>query len=193
MVPQAPVLGASCPASPYELRELIDYYLRKRLCNQMNWFNTRAQQLSQRDRVLKRLPPWLFFGSVFAALLHFIYDEFVNLGRAPAQVSVLGASIGVSIALVLVAVILPVLGGGFRTLRSAYQFARNTSRYTAALEGLKPSYDALRAELKKLQAPGADVALVSASTILYHMWRCEQVLEAEHREWLRLMMQAEWF
>jgi hypothetical protein len=44
-----------------------------------------------------------------------------------------------------------------------------------------------------LQAPGADVAQVSASTILYHMWRCEQVLEAEHREWLRLMMQAEWF
>jgi len=25
------------------------------------------------------------------------------------------------------------------------------------------------------------------------MWRCEQILEAEHREWLRLMMQAEWF
>lgn len=193
MVPQAPALGAACPAPPYELRELIDYYLRKRLCNQMNWFNTRAQQLSQRDRVLKRLPPWLFFGSVFAALLHFMYDELVNLGRAPAQVSVLGASIGVSIALVLVAVILPVLGGGFRTLRSAYQFARNTSRYTATLEGLKPSYDALRAELKKLQAPGAGVAQVSASTIFYHMWRCEQVLEAEHREWLRLMMQAEWF
>ena len=193
MVPQTPALDASCPASPYELRELIDYYLRKRLCNQMNWFNKRAQQLSERDRVLKRLPPWLFFGSVFAALLHFMYEAFVNLGRAPAQVSVFRASIEVSIALILVAAILPVLGGGFRTLRSAYQFARNTSRYTATLEGLKPSYDALRAELKKLQAPGAGVAQVSASTILYHMWRCEQVLEAEHREWLRLMMQAEWF
>jgi len=193
MVPQTPALDASCPASPYELRELIDYYLRKRLCNQMNWFNKRAQQLSERDRVLKRLPPWLFFGSVFAALLHFMYDTFVNLGRAPAQVSVFRASIEVSIALILIAAILPVLGGGVRTLRSAYQFARNTSRYAAAYEGLKPSYDALRAELKKLKAPGAGVAQVSASTILYHMWRCEQILEAERCEWLRLMMQAEWY
>src|ERR1035437_8641802 len=193
MVPQAPVRGASCPAGPDDLLELIDYYIRKRLCNQMNWFNKRAQQLSHRDRVLKRLPPLLFFGSVCAALVHFTYDELVNLVGAPAQVSLLGASIEVSIALILVAAILPVLGGGFRTLRSAYQFARNTSRYTAALEGLKPSYDALKAELQNLQTAGAGVAQASASTILYHMWRCEQILEAEHREWLRLMIQAEWF
>jgi hypothetical protein len=193
MVPQAPERGASCLAAPVELRELIDYYIRKRLCNQMNWFNKRAQQLSHRDRVLKRLPPLLFFGSVFAALLHFTYDELVNLAGAPAQISLLGASIEVSVALILVAAILPVLGGGFRTLRSAYQFARNTSRYTAALEGLKPSYDALKAELQNLQIAGPGVVQTSASAILYHMWRCEQILEAEHREWLRLMMQAEWF
>jgi hypothetical protein len=193
MVPQAPVRGASCPAAPDDLHELIDYYIRKRLCNQMNWFNKRAQQLSHRDRVLKRLPPLLFFGSVFAALVHFTYDELVNLAGAPSQISLLGACIEVSIALILVAAILPVLGGGFRTLRSAYQFARNTSRYTAALEGLKPSYDALKAESQHLAATGGEVVQKSASTILYHMWRCEQILEAEHREWLRLMMQAEWF
>ena len=191
MVPQAPARGASCLAAPYELSELIDYYIRKRLCNQMDWFNKRAQQLSQRDRVLKLLPPWLFFGSVGAALVHFMYDELVYLVGLPAQVMIFGARVEVSIALILIAAILPVLGGGFRTLRSASQFARNTSRYTAALEGLKPSFDALNVESHKLQA--VDAARVSASTIFYHMWRCEQILEAEHREWLRLMMQAEWF
>ncbi len=193
MIPEAPVRGASCPAAPYDLRELIDYYIRKRLCNQMNWFNTRAQQLSHRDQALKRLPPLLFFGSVFATLVCFTYIELVNLAGAPAQISLLGASIGVSIALSLVAAILAVLGGGVRTLRSAYQFARNTSRYTAALEGLTPSYDALKAELQNLEATGGGVAQTGASAIFYHMWRSEQILEAEHREWLRLMMQAGWY
>lgn len=193
MVPQAPKRGASCLAAPVDLRELIDYYIKKRLCNQMNWFNKRAQQLSHRDRLLKRLPPLLFFGSVFAALVHFTYNELVNLAGAPAQVSLLGASIEVSLALILVAAILPVLGGGFHTLRSAYQFARNRSRYTAALEGLKPSYDALKAESQNLATTGEGFAQTSASTIFYHMWRSEQIMEAEHREWLRLMMQAEWF
>ncbi len=193
MIPQAPARGPSCLAAPFELRELVDYYITKRLCNQMKWFNKRAQQFSQRDRVLKHLPPWLFFGSVFAALVHFVYDEVVQRGLGPAQISLLGVSIEVSVALILIAAILPVLGGGFRTLRSAYQFARNTSRYTAALEGLKPSYEALKAELQNLKAAGAGVGQMSASTIFYHMWRCEQIMEAEHREWLRLMMQAEWF
>ncbi|MGA7075060.1 MAG: hypothetical protein WBZ42_00710 [Halobacteriota archaeon] len=193
MMPEVPARGPSCLASPEELRELIDYYIRKRLCNQMNWFNKRAQQLSHRDRILKHLPPWLFFGSVCAALAHFTYDELVHLGAVPAQVVVRGVTVEVSVALILVAAILPVLGGGFRTLRSAAQFARNTSRYTAALKGLKPSFEVLRAEQKKLQALGAGKGQVSAYDIFYHMWRCEQILEAEHREWLRLMMQAEWF
>lgn len=193
LLPHSPVRGASYTAAPEDLRELIDYYVRKRLCNQMNWFNKRAQQFSHRDQALKRLPPLLFFGSVFAALVCFMYDGLVNLAGEPAQISVLGVSIGVIVALSLVAAILAVLGGGLSRFRSAFEFARNTSRYTAALEGLKPSYDALKAELQNLEATGGGVAQTSASAIFHHMWRSEQIVEAEHREWLRLMIHADWY
>jgi hypothetical protein len=25
------------------------------------------------------------------------------------------------------------------------------------------------------------------------LWQCERIMEVEHREWLRLMIEAEWF
>ena len=25
------------------------------------------------------------------------------------------------------------------------------------------------------------------------LWQCERIMEVEHREWLRLMIKAEWF
>lgn len=30
-------------------------------------------------------------------------------------------------------------------------------------------------------------------TIYHLLWQCERIMEAEHREWLRLMIQVEWF
>jgi len=193
MLPHSPVRGASYTAAADDLRQLIDYYVRKRLCNQMNWFNKRVQQFSRRDQALKRLPPSLFFGSIFAALLCFLYDGLVNLTGAPEQISLLGLSIGVIVAFSLVGAILAVLGGGLNKFRSAFELARNTSRYTAALEGLKPSYDALKTELKNLDATGGGRAQTDASAIFHHMWRSEQIMEAEHREWLRLMIHAGWY
>jgi hypothetical protein len=188
MVPDSPVRGAAHPAAPEDLRELIDYYVRKRLCDQMNWFKRRAQQFSYRDQAFKRLPPLLFFGSVFAALLCFTYDELARVAGVPAQIPLLSASVNVIVALSLLAGILAALGGGVRTLRSASQSARNTSRYTAAFEGLKPSFDALKEELLNVEATRGRVAQTNASAIFYHLWKSEQIMEAEHREWLRLMI-----
>jgi len=65
-------------------------------------------------------------------------------------------------------------------LRTAYEFARNTSRFRA-------KYVALERLAERLQRENDPAAL------WYAMWCCEQMMDAEHREWLRLMIEAEWF
>jgi hypothetical protein len=32
-----------------------------------------------------------------------------------------------------------------------------------------------------------------AATIFRLLWQCERIMDNEHREWLRLMIEAEWF
>ena len=80
----------------------------------------------------------------------------------------------------LVAASLPVLGAGFRTLRTAHEYARNASRFEATHDALSALSDRLR---KAKDAP----------TIFRELGFCEQVLEADLREWMRLMVEAEWF
>ena len=87
----------------------------------------------------------------------------------------------VSIVLIMVAASMPVLGAGVRTLRTAYEFARNTVRYRAKLV-------TLRHFKNKLPSHNED-----PEPIFHAFWHCEQILESEHREWLRLMTDAEWF
>ena len=34
---------------------------------------------------------------------------------------------------------------------------------------------------------------VTVRRIFHDLWCCEQIMEFEHREWLRLMIEAEWY
>lgn len=200
ILPEEPPSLAGSRADAYTLYSLVDYYLTKRCRNQLHYFERKAQQFSSTDRYIKALPRLLFFGSVLAALAHFsldLFDTYLQPPEAAAQAAETTArvpAITLAIALILVAASLPVIGAGVRTFRSAYQLARNTSRYKAAFEAIKLPAERLEHDAERLYGLYAEGrTTIDAHDVFRDLWRCEQILEAEHREWLRLMMEAEWF
>jgi hypothetical protein len=200
ILPEEPPSLAGSQADAYTLYKLVDYYLAKRCRNQLEYFKRKAQQFSSRDRYIKALPRLLFFGSIFAALMHFSLDLFETYLQPPAAAASAETTgqvvpgISLTVALILIAASLPVIGAGVRTFRSAYQLARNTSRYRAAYQAMKLPAERLEGDAQRLYGLYAEGhTIIDAHDVFRDMWRCEQILEAEHREWLRLMMEAEWF
>jgi exonuclease VII small subunit len=88
--------------------------------------------------------------------------------------------------LIFGAAVLPVLGSCFRLLRSAFEYSRNTARFRA-------KYRALEQLISKLEVALGQADTFTTEEIVRYMWKGELLLENEHREWLRLMKQAEWF
>jgi len=112
---------------------------------------------------------------VGAVLIHFGYDILGHpIGEKPVPLDMFSRW------MILLAASLPVLGGAVRTFRSAYDFARNTYRYRAKAVAL----NLIGSSLEHASGPHSQ---------FLGLWFCEQTLENEHREWLRLMIEAEWF
>ncbi len=195
ILPEEPPGLAGSRADAYTLYSLVDYYLTKRCRNQLHYFERRARQFSSTDRYIKELPRLLFFGSVLAALGYFslnLFDTYLQQHVAAAQTSATAPTVTLAIVFILLAASLPVISAGVRTFRSAYQLARNTSRYKAAFEAIKLPAQRLERQAERLHGlHAAGHATIEAYDVFRDLWRCEQILEAEHREWLRLMMEAE--
>jgi hypothetical protein len=183
------------------LEQLLDYYHEKRLCYQLQYFERQAEQRRRWDELTRGVPIWLFFFSIGAALLHFLYDvesfrklivePFLHTFPAltPDEVKVSTKTQGgfysdkfdnVTLFLLLLAACLPVIGAAIRLLRTAHEFGRNTLRFEAASDELT----ILARDLQTQTEP---------RTILKTLHQIERTLQAERREWLRLMIEAEWF
>ena len=123
---------------------------------------------------------WLFFGSVAAVLTQ---DAVIAWGPASEFWEVAFTTLG--------AASLPVAAAIIRTLRSAFEFSRNRSRFQAAEDALHVLDDRLTHRLiwDDSHLPSADLT----SVMLRDLARCEVHLRNEHQEWLRLMLEAEWF
>lgn len=154
------------------LEALRTYYLERRLGFQQEYFYRKAQQYHATDRWLRAGPPVFFLLSVVFACVHF---AIAIASRNDQTATESAASVPIVISAICV-----VIAGMFRLVRSANEYARNTMRFRA-------KYFALVAVGTRLEkATGArDIA----TTILEN----ERILEEEHREWLRLMQEAEWF
>jgi hypothetical protein len=166
--------------SAASIRVLADYYLAKRLDFQRGFYASRVARYHERDRRLRHLPPLCFFASVAAALLNYLVQAFERHG--------LGAAGGIAVFgvyLLVLAAAVPVIGTGVRTYRMAYEFARSASLFQAKLAALDHFKQGLQHDLA---AHPQD-----ASAILRRLWQCENFFEHEHHEWLRLMLEAEWF
>jgi hypothetical protein len=167
-LPPDSVLALTTP--PPASAELLDYYLTRRLQFQHAFFQKRAAQNVKLHNITKYPSPVIFFLSVGVVLVHYLYDLSTN----PEHLDT------ISRWMIVLAVSLPVFGGLFRTFRSAYEFARNTYRYRAKEDALS----SIKSYVQPPTGPRAE---------FLGMWASEQILETEHREWIRLMIEAEWF
>ena len=180
-IPSQPPPPLSQTLEDKTIRDLLDYYERKRLTPQAKYFYDQSNRNLRWDWFTRLVPPLLFFGSVFFAMLHLIGEviELAALGRDEylhqwtREVSPAG------VIFIILAAMLPAIGAGLRGLRSTYEFSRNTLRFKANHFALELLRERLNTETKP-------------EAILRDLWWCEWMLEAEHREWLRLMIEAEW-
>jgi len=175
-VPEAPAPLPHSKTDENTVRGLIAYYQKKRLDVQMDYFATRARRNVRMHRYTWFLPPLFFFASILAVSGHFIYDIVASAHGSHTEV----ATANLFVLFVVLAAAFPVVGAGVRSLRTAYEFARNNSRFRAKLVALRRLAERIRQE----NDPEA---------IFRDLWSCEQILESEHREWLRLMIEGEWF
>lgn len=159
------------------LLDLAAHYAYQRLEGQADYFFKQSKRNVESDDRYKHIPLIFFFLSILIALTHFALPAAAKLLSIHEELNTEW--------MVAVAAILPVLGAGIRLWRSAFEFARNTIRFRAKAAALNVLVDRVRQQLRP------DHELV-ASEIVRDMWSGELILEEEHREWLRLMQEAEW-
>lgn len=179
---------------------VVDYYLMKRLRPQMAYLENRTKRNESVDVIWRHLLDRLFLYSVGAAIIHLIFTilkiEWVReklKGIAPlfadqSKVDLIGDA---AIFFALLAALFPVFSAGIRVWRGAYEFARNSSRYSAAHFALQQLEKKLRADAGS--APRGDHQEMDVSAVLQELHWCEHILSTEHIEWLRLMVEAEWY
>lgn len=199
--------------------EITWYFRERRLIPQQEYFKRRGHKLHSVERRYRWIGPTFFFASVVFALAHaFIHVDLFHIfpnshsqsdkheyakkadRHAPAkpaekaahsQEAEAGSSpvpdsssariiFWVSLTLAFLAALLPVMAAGIRTCRGAFEFGRNSLRF----ESMAHHLGYLIKELKSAESPEGMLAILR---------RGEYAMESEHRSWMRLMMEAEWF
>ena len=170
---------SQCVIKEDGLNALVNYFKEKRICEQMTYFEKSSKKSERFNKFTRYAPPILFFLSIFAVLGHFVIDIFSKPHHGMHTLSIL---------LIALAASFPVIGAGIRTLRSAHEFARLASLYRAKHNALKRIHDTLDEIMNE------KIAIQNKTEqVLHTLWQCEQFLEDEHYEWLRLMIEAEWY
>jgi hypothetical protein len=160
-----------------EVRQLLNYYLLKRLTPQKEYFEKRAGSNRFWNSGFFLLEMLLALGVVFA-FLHGMYSLY-RMDELRAAESL------------LLAACMPVVAAYVRSLRSSFEFSRNKSRFASAHGVLLRLEQALNRDLKSL--PADDHHGVDAFEILTRLHCSEHILVTEHIEWLRLMIETEFF
>jgi hypothetical protein len=184
--PRCPEPFVNHRVSASALLQLVDYYRKKRLDFQLGWLARTAKRYEEKHRPKSYQFSFLFYASIVAVFLHTVaglpqLSEELGIHVLPGLVIV--GMTALSFIFIFFAVIFPVIGTGLRTSQLADEPARNASRYRAKEYAL----DELSARLgQAMDAQDPDV-------VFRELGFCEQVLELDQREWLRLMIEAEWF
>lgn len=145
------------------LPSLVDFYRRARIESQKSYFNKKAHQ-DERLLSSPRLVPLIFLLSVIAVVLH------LALEAARKEEA--------SLVFLFVAALLPVLLMALKTWKAAVEYSRNASRAKAKVAGLSTL--------------AATLSVREPARLFSTLAVTEALLASEQREWLRLMIDAEW-
>jgi hypothetical protein len=178
--PAQPHISGRLEASD-DTAALVMYYRCKRLANQRDYFERKGVQAKAQAAWQHQLRLPLFFVTLGCVLFHFGADWLsIRMSHAgnheAAHLWELASLWGV-----VLAAVLPVYGVGVRAWTSAFEHARKARSFAAKRVAMDQAIDRLDQEKGDLAA------------ILDHTQHDELFLEQEHREWLRLLLDAEWF
>jgi hypothetical protein len=160
----------TCASARVELtRRVAAHYRERRLKPQIGYLQKLIDRKNWLDNSV--LQPSVFILSVFVVGLHFVLE--------------LTRHEKLNIALVFLAAAIPVGWTGFRTWRGANEHARNVSRSSAKKDLLQAQSDWLANELGQTHPDRFRIFTALAIS--------ENLLRNELREWLRLMLETEWY
>lgn len=171
--PTADCLAVEAPA----LQRLLEYYRRKRLGAQLEYFEGRMHK--KMALANPRLPPLFFFVGI-ALVLCADMLEWATKGTPSRRIEL------TSLALVMASFAVPMGWSAIRTVRGAHEFSRNKARSHArhsALSEISRNLDA---------ATGSPPDRWDRPMIFGYLYLCEGILAGDQHEWIRLMKDAEW-
>jgi hypothetical protein len=154
-----------------DMHVLAEHYLRTRLAVQSRYFLRQANRDMRSNWRFKNVPALFFVASICFAVAHFVIQHYWTQFEH------------VTPFFMLLAAVLPVAGACIRALRGIGEYSRNTIRFRAKHNALS---DLIKDMERALSEQPKALELQSL------LWKGEQILEGEHREWLRLMMETEW-
>ncbi len=178
-----PVVGGLDRAlSPAFVDAMKRYYVGYRLNDQLGYFLDMAERREQLNAVTRILPAIGFATAVLLSFIQLVVEAFkVGSERQATEAGIEASQFATPERwLLFFILILPAAGAAARLLRTAFEFARNRQRFVMTAAEL----DRARGWLDVAVTPG-DVAIAMA--------KAEHALEQEHRAWLELMLEAEWF
>jgi len=166
--------GSDVHPDPVLVEALVGYLLEKRIEPQAAYFQRQIEKREGVERLTRYIAPACFFLSIACALAHtFAGASGEECDREVPAIAALWLVFG--------SAALPVIGATVRTVRGAFEFGRNATRF----EGVHRQLEVIQAALKDKDRP--------AAAKLELLREAERVLANEHQSWMRLMTEAEWF
>lgn len=172
---ELPPAFPDCPLNDPVASQFITYYRCHRIRGQMNYYTKKVKQF-EKYQSTRNGPIIFFIVGVIAVFIHYFLSGIISIFPAYAEFLEI-----ISIFFVFVALAAPVISTAIRTLRSSIEIGRTEVLYEAKKIALL-HFDQ---DLKKSMIPNRELFTI--------LWECENFLESENREWLRLMNEAEWF
>ncbi len=211
-------LNEPSPPGPYEptnsrmprhqLQALTQYYLTKRLGPQKEYLANRVQRNEIKDW-LRLVLPWFFFGSILAVVAKsFLESHYPSWWFALILAATLLPVFAAGIRTYLAAFEFSRNKSRFHAAHKALletEKSLMTNTFAAVnSEASRPRQEAVfmsshlaqvivMAEHSGTSAESSQQAETDAYPVLRDLAWSEHILDAEHREWLRLMYDAEWF
>jgi hypothetical protein len=170
----------NCEAvDPSALERLLEYYRRKRLVPQRVYFEGKVRK-KKGGTENEALSPIFFFTGIALALFYLILEFATHAVKSD-------LAEGIGRVLLFLSFAFPLGWAAIRTVRSAHELSRNRLRSSARQADLVKIENALNTETL------AEKEKWDRTLIFGYLNMSEGVLAADQHEWVRLMINAEWY
>ena len=170
-----------CSASRAALAAFSEYYRWKRVEFQAAYFGKQARKYRTQSGPLAHSGLPLFLLTIVAVVVHAGADTMAASNQAAGNEPGAHGWHLVAVWSLALAALLPVGSLGIRAWLGAFEPVRGANLFEAKQRALESISEKLAADRGDLPAT------------LHHIAHVEHFLAHEHREWLRLMLEAEWF